>query len=64
MRAESLPLFRRVHPAPSWIAVAVVCLLVGLAVLVAGALLVDVLGRSTEPLLTAPFRWDTARGLA
>lgn len=64
MRAESLPLFRRVHLAPSWIAAAVVCLLVGLVALVAGATLVDVLARSTEPLLTAPFRWDVARSLA
>lgn len=64
MHAESLPLFRRVHPAPSWIAAAVVCLLVGLAALVGGAMLVDVLGRSTEPLLMAPFRWDMVRDLA
>jgi hypothetical protein len=63
MYAESMPRFRRVPLSPSWIAVTVVCLLVGLALLVAGAVLADVLGHSAEPLLMGPFRWSMASGV-
>lgn len=58
MHAESAPHFRRASRSLWLIAAAAICLLVSLVLLAVGGPLADVLGRSAEPVLMAPFRWQ------
>lgn len=63
MRAESLPLYRRVRPVYWLLVAAAICLAI---VLLLGVveLLIGGLGRSPEQLLMAPFRWNSADSTA
>ena len=64
MLAESAPRFRRVQLSVWLIAAAAICLLASLVLLGAGAMLADVLGRSVEPVLVGPFRWEAMAALS
>ena len=65
MPAVPAPHYRPARPAPTLAAVvAIGAALLALSLLLVVVLTGDVLARSAEPLLTAPFRWGLARGAA
>ncbi|HUG48053.1 MAG TPA: hypothetical protein VMP67_06535 [Candidatus Limnocylindria bacterium] len=67
MPAVSAPHYRPARPAPTTamiVAIVAAFLVLSLLLLGVGVLIGDVLARSAEPLLTAPFRWEFAQDAA